>query len=60
MRVTKNGININTAELILTVPLSTQEYKWVTGELSGKPDEMLGVPLGGLPYKIDGGAHRSF
>ena len=26
----------------LTVPLSTQEYKWVYGKLSGEPDEMLG------------------
>ena len=28
----------------LTVPLSTQDYKWVlSGELSGQPDKMLGV-----------------
>ena len=27
--------------ITLTVPLSTQEYKWVPAKLSGKPDEML-------------------
>ena len=34
----------------LTLPLSTHEYKWVPGELSGKLDEMLGVTCDGLLY----------
>ena len=29
----------------LTVPLSTQEYKWVPDKLSRRPDEILGVPV---------------
>ena len=33
----------------LIVPLFTQEYKWVVGELLGRSDKMLGKGGGGLP-----------
>ena len=31
--------------VVFLVPLSTQEYKWVTGKLLGQPNKMLGGNL---------------
>ena len=43
------------AKLTLTVSLSTpQEYRWVSDELSGKIDEMLGGNIAMDQYLIPG------